>query len=161
MTWRQQHATQRSHQLALGALVGSQPQLSGGPPVDQFVSLANYVQQGCAVHDGLALQCGARLGKHKAWSMVRALSEVVLHEQQDQLRQASSALIARDERRGRCHIRFRAVDKGLVVAAGFLGQTRWAGSSAVDIALATKTIVSNSDAWRHFLDVGSLIWVWR
>ena len=101
-----------------------------------------------AFHDGKAMcthhvfiLSSGIFAKGKLGKMLWCCHEALVAQQRAAIRASVVLAIMRDERHGRLHVRFRAVDEAFNVTTGYLGQSRGHSSDALSVCEATQSIV--------------------
>ena len=80
------------------------------------------------------------MGPTKTTRMVWTLGEADREIKADHVKDAACLNLLHDERHGRLHFRFRICKSDMTVVCGYLGQTRDAGQSAIDLTDATEEV---------------------
>ena len=96
--------------------------------------IASYSQN---AHNSLGVLV---MGPAKTTRMVWTLGEADREIKAEHVKDAACLNLLRDERHGRLHFRFRICKSDMTVVCGYLGQTRDAGQSAIDLTDATEEV---------------------
>ncbi|CAE7244095.1 haeIIM [Symbiodinium sp. CCMP2592] len=124
------HQKSASHKEAVSQFVGGSSSTAvGAPPPQSFQALIDESS------------AGRPPGCRKNRQMTFCLAEAAKALDQDFVAKASKVCLFRDERKGRLLLRFRAVDKNLLVRSGTMGLAIQPGTGARNITEATRKIM--------------------
>ena len=97
-------------------------------------------------HHGFNLFSGI-LSNSRLAKMLWCCHEALVAQQRAAIRASAVLAIMRDERHGRLHVRFRAVDEVFNATTGYLGQARRHSSDALSVCEATQSIMRPFRRW--------------
>ena len=125
------HEENPKHRAAAAAYLAGEQPLLDCPSLAQFRSVTDTIAKGGSV--------GHRSGPD--YKMLWCIGEALKDQDRLAIKNAKALSLFRDERNGRLHVRYRAVDNDLNETSGTLGQARDFGTGATNITNATAAIM--------------------